>query len=259
MSTNGAFHEDPAAIALPALIPPAELHALAIQRAPELVLQEAQKAAQALNQLIESKPNKCVIEGKTYLQFEDWQTLGRFYGVTVAARSTKYIEFGEVRGFEATAEALLVGSNQVISSAEAMCLDDEWKWQGKPMFQLKSMAQTRACAKAFRNVLAWVVVLAGYQPTPAEELDGETTPPAVAAPRRRSETAAPASTIEPPKRRNADSISDAQINRLYAIAREKGISKSELHAWLAKCGFAEVKLIPKDRYQELSNALLGVN
>jgi len=39
-----------------------------------------------------------------------------------------------------------------------------------PFFQLASMAQTRACAKVLRNVLAWVVVLAGYKPTPAEEL-----------------------------------------------------------------------------------------
>ena len=34
------------------------------------------------------------------------------------------------------------------------------------------MAQTRAGAKALRNALAWVVVLAGYRPTPAEELPG---------------------------------------------------------------------------------------
>jgi hypothetical protein len=40
-----------------------------------------------------------------------------------------------------------------------------------PMFQLRSMAQTRAAAKALRNALAWVVVLAGYRPTPAEELE----------------------------------------------------------------------------------------
>ena len=32
------------------------------------------------------------------------------------------------------------------------------------------MAQTRAGAKAFRNRLAWVAVLAGYRPTPAEEM-----------------------------------------------------------------------------------------
>ena len=42
-----------------------------------------------------------------------------------------------------------------------------------PLFQLSSMAQTRACSKALRNVLAWVVVMAGYKPTPAEELQVE--------------------------------------------------------------------------------------
>jgi len=34
------------------------------------------------------------------------------------------------------------------------------------------MAQTRAAAKAFRNRLAWIVVLAGYKPTPFEEMAG---------------------------------------------------------------------------------------
>jgi hypothetical protein len=144
---------------------------LAMQRAPEIVLQEAAKAAQALRDVIERKPTKCVINGKTFLQFEDWQTLGRFYGVTVAARATTYIEQGRVRGYECHAEAIRA-DGQVISAAQAMCLDDEAKWSDKPLFQLRSMAQTRAQAKALRNVLAWVVVMAGYNPTPAEEMDG---------------------------------------------------------------------------------------
>ena len=72
-----------------------------------------------------------------------------------------------------------------------MCLNDEENWStrakfawvdGKrtkvgdipvPLFQLKSMAQTRAGAKAFRMVVGWVVVLAGYKPTPAEEMTGD--------------------------------------------------------------------------------------
>jgi HD-GYP domain-containing protein (c-di-GMP phosphodiesterase class II) len=140
-------------------------------RAPEIVLQEAAKAAQALREVIERKPSKVVINGKTFLQFEDWQTLGRFYGVTAAARTTSYIEQGRVRGYECHAEALRA-DGQVISAAQAMCMDDESKWSDKPLFQLRSMAQTRAQAKALRNVLAWVVVMAGYAPTPAEEMDG---------------------------------------------------------------------------------------
>jgi cell pole-organizing protein PopZ len=141
-----------------------------MSRAPEIVLQEAAKAASALRDVIERKPQKVVINGKTFLQFEDWQTLGRFYGVTVAARTTNYIEQGRVRGYECHAEAIRA-DGQVISAAQAMCLDDEQKWKDKPLFQLRSMAQTRAQAKALRNVLAWVVVMAGYAPTPAEEMD----------------------------------------------------------------------------------------
>lgn len=174
--------------------------ALALNRAPDAVLEEAHKAAEAIAKVIEAKPKKVVLNGKTYLQFEDWQTLGRFYGVTAIVKSSKYIEFGEgeekVKGFESTAEALLVGTNQVISAAEAMCLDDEENWNMRytkngvvkvPLFQLKSMAQTRACAKALRNVLAWVVVLAGYSPTPAEEMTGSEDQPVLQKPQRKSE------------------------------------------------------------------------
>ena len=143
----------------------------ALQRAPEIVLQEASIAAKALRNVIESKPNKVVIEGKTFLTFEDWQTVARFYGMTVAARATNYVERGRACGYECHAEVILAANGQVIGAAQAECLDDEKKWRDKPMFQLRSMAQTRAQAKALRSVLAWVVVMAGYAATPAEEMD----------------------------------------------------------------------------------------
>jgi len=41
-----------------------------------------------------------------------------------------------------------------------------------PLYQLESMSQTRAMAKALRSRFSWVVVLAGYSPTPAEEMEG---------------------------------------------------------------------------------------
>lgn len=149
-------------------------------RPPHIVLSEAQRASKAITKVLESNPDKLILNNKRYLKYEDWQTVGRFFGVTAAVKSTRYVEYGEgdyaVRGFEAIADALLVGPDQVISSAEALCLNDELNWSRKPLFQLKSMAQTRACAKALRNVLAWVVVLAGYAPTPAEEMDQQPQP-----------------------------------------------------------------------------------
>lgn len=194
-----------------------------VSRSPEVVLEEATKAAKALGTVLAGKKKKVMMNGEQYLEFEDWQTVGRFYGVTAKIKETSFIDFGGVQGFEAKAVAIRADGME-ISAAEAMCLNDEEKWrarpkyetlyilkdgskqkddppkdqivwidnpnsQGKkmpkrerllvgeeavPLFQLKSMAQTRAAAKALRNVLAWVVVLAGYKPTPAEELDGQT-------------------------------------------------------------------------------------
>jgi hypothetical protein len=54
------------------------------------------------------------------------------------------------------------------------------------------MAQTRACAKVLRTCLAWVVVLAGYEPTPAEEMPDPEKPKAKKAPPTITATPAPA-------------------------------------------------------------------
>lgn len=146
-------------------------HDIQVQRAPERVLAEAKEAAMALQEVIKNKKRPVIMNGEQYLEFEDWQTLGRFYGVTARVSRTSPVTFAEALGFEASADAVR-SDGMVISSADAMCMDDEPNWKGKPAYQLRSMAQTRACAKSLRNVLAWVVVLAGYKPTPAEEMSG---------------------------------------------------------------------------------------
>ena len=169
-----------------AVIPP-DASDLVVRRPPNVVLDEARKAATALHNVIESKKKKVTFNGETYLEYEDLMLLGRFYGVTAKVESTTTVEFEEIRGFESRAVAL-DASGREISAAEAMCLSDEPNWKAKPLFQLRSMAQTRACAKALRNVLAWVVVLAGYRPTPAEEMTGDAPP--LAQPQRRSATEA---------------------------------------------------------------------
>ena len=182
-----------------------------VRREPAIVLAEAKKAAMALKDVISKKANPVMMNGEQYLEFEDWQTLGKFYGLTVKVVSTAFIDFGGVKGYEARA-VVLRSDGAEISSAEAMCLNDEEKWSSRakyewvngaktktgetpvPLFQLRSMAQTRACAKAYRNVLAWVVVLAGYKPTPAEEMTGreeeakQTGKPPVSQPQAKAET-----------------------------------------------------------------------
>lgn len=252
MPANGEFHNEETAL-VPVPVPPPD--ALSIQRAPELVLEEAQRAAKAIAQVIENKERKITFNGKTYLQFEDWQTLGRFYGVTAVSRSTKFVEFGDdeyaIRGFEATSDALLVSTGQIISSAEALCLSDESNWSSKPLFQLKSMAQTRACAKALRNVLAWVVVLAGYAPTPAEEMESDAVAsPHVTSPRRKS------SVISPEPIAKAF-ISEAQQKRLFALAREHNVDKDSVREIIESHGFEFSREITKDKYKLICAEIEG--
>ena len=144
--------------------------AMSVAREPSVVLAEAHRAAKALQEVIESKPKKVTFNGRTYLVYEDWQTIARFYGVSAKVTASDFVEYGDVKGFSARAVVVMVANGIEVSAAEAMCLNDEQNWKSKPLFQLKSMAQTRACAKALRNILGFVPVLAGYEATPSEEM-----------------------------------------------------------------------------------------
>ena len=142
---------------------------LVLEGDPESQLAFAQKAAKALMARVNQKERKVIINGKQYLEFGDWQTLARFFGSTVGIEWTKKIEDkGKMVGYEA--RAIVYQHGETISSAEASCMTAERNWANREEFAVKSMAQTRASAKALRNAFGWVAELAGYQSTPAEEM-----------------------------------------------------------------------------------------
>ena len=156
---------------------------------PQGMLDVAITAAKALANVVSQKKDPVMMNGEQYLEFSDWQTLGQFYGVTVSTGDAEPVSIDGVKGAKAKATLLNLGTGERIGGAEAYCLRDEPKWNTRPKyeyqdnkrvkigdepvpwFQLASMAQTRAGAKAFRNRLAWIAVLAGYKTTPAEELE----------------------------------------------------------------------------------------
>jgi hypothetical protein len=76
-----------------------------------------------------------------------------------------------------------------------LCSSTESNWANKPEFQLMSMAQTRAAGKVLRLLLGWIVTLAGYEPTPAEEMIDEPTP---AAPQGGTQRRVPDPELQPP-------------------------------------------------------------
>ncbi len=248
--------------ALPEVLVQAEGESLRLARRPEEVLEDASRAAKALTKIVED--NKWMVQiGKSkHLRVEAWMTLAHFYGITGKVRECHYIQFGNAVGWEAVADAVRMSTGVAISSGEAMCLNDEdnwnvrpkYEWQnGKrvkvgeepvPLFQLRSMAQTRAISKALRNTLAWVVVLAGYSPTPAEEMTGNEQPgegkSAPAMPQRKSET-------------NGNTISDKQMKRLWALGYGATPPKSqaEIKEIVKRYGFESVPKITRDMYEAI--------
>ncbi len=228
---------------------------LALARAPKMVLAEAQDAAKALQSVISTRKNAVKFNGKHYLSFEDWQTCGRFYGVTAKIVSTEVCEMDGVKGFIAKAEAINTQTGQVVSAAESMCMNDEPNWAKKPLFQLRSMAQTRAAAKSLRNCLAWVVVLAGYEPSVAEEMTGDEEP-------RREPIKPPVAKVTPAVSevfgKSASSsdgvrfISDGQRKRFYAIWKGAGKDQETVKAYLIEqIGTADSAAIPSEKYEAL--------
>jgi len=169
---------------------------------PEVQLANAQVAARALKDVISKKPKPVIMNGEQYLEYEDWQTVAQFYGYTVKTGDAVAVEIDGVKGAKAHADLVDFHTGLIVGGAEAYCMRDEEKWNTRPKyewqeqpdgqnkrvkiadepvpwFQLASMAQTRAGAKAFSNRLRWVVVLAGYRGTPAEEMNEDTASAAV--------------------------------------------------------------------------------
>lgn len=136
---------------------------------PVLVLERATEVANALADVIQRRKLFVNISGKSHVLVEGWLTLGSMLGVTPVCEWTRPIE----GGWEARVIAQTLDGRQ-IGAAEAQCLSTEKRgpWKSSEDYAIRSMAQTRATSKALASVLRFVVTLAGYEGTPAEEAEG---------------------------------------------------------------------------------------
>lgn len=150
------------------------------------------------------------IQGRKFVNVEGWQAAG--VGLGLSPYIVSCVPTGPLDdnfnspGFVAVGE-LRNRDGMVISRAEASCERDESAWATRNNYALRSMAQTRVTGKLFRQVLGFVMTVAGYAGTPAEEVsEGEgqggarraqqprgqavrTGPPAAGAPARQAQAA----------------------------------------------------------------------
>ena len=112
------------------------------------------------------------IMGKNYVMVEGWQFAGGMVGLFPRVAKVEQLEPGK---WMAHVEIVDQKTREVISSGYAVCSKAEQKKRTFDDYAILSMAQTRAIGKAYRNLLGWVMKMAGYESTPAEEIRGEQT------------------------------------------------------------------------------------
>lgn len=128
--------------------------------------------ADALSDAVEQRGMTVAIQGRKYVKAEGWSMVGAMLGVFPTPREVEEMhEDGRVVGFRAVVD-LVTRGGEVVGGAVAICTKDEPRWRDRDWNQIASMAQTRATAKAYRQTLGFIMPMAGYAPTPAEEMDG---------------------------------------------------------------------------------------
>ena len=128
----------------------------------------AQERAEVVANIIRRQGLAKRISGKEYVQVEGWCTLAAQYSLVPSVQWSKPLETG---GFEAQAELRRMDNGAVVATAQAECgTYGDGPWMERAAYAQRSMAETRAVSKVCRVALSWVMVLAGYEVTPAEEV-----------------------------------------------------------------------------------------
>lgn len=174
---------------------------------PAEVLAKATEIADVLKDMIERQGLAVNVGGKRkHVEVGGWQALGAMLGAlggqalhaeTVWTRkigepveyhvTEPWKKWGKVDGKRAVIEEgtreydveghdwearveVRTPDGRVVGSAEAMCSRAESSWARRPDPAVRAMAETRAESRAYRRAVGWIVNIAGYSATPADEM-----------------------------------------------------------------------------------------
>lgn len=212
---------------------------------PREIARQTEEAAAVLKEFVEKHQlARDMGKGKKHLENPAWQYALHIYGLS--ASSPHVEDCTDLRsgaaGFKAMGVVKVISTGQIIAEAWASCFDDEANWDDRPKyegygdqrkevgkvrvpsFQLQSMAQTRATSKAASEILKFLVVEAGYSPTPADDMTGK------------EDDRATNGKQQPAK---AAKASEAQLRRMFAIRKSANMPTDLLAAVWEKYGFKQ--------------------
>lgn len=110
------------------------------------------------------------IKGRNYAHVEGWQFAGGLMGTIPLVVAIESLSSGTEVKWKATVEIVNLKTDKVVGRGFAVCSSKENSKKGFDEYAILSMAQTRAIGKAYRNLIGWVMKLAGYEGTPSEEM-----------------------------------------------------------------------------------------
>ena len=145
----------------------------------EVLTQESATKAKNLTNVISNNKGRYIVEinpdAPAFLKYEAWATIAAGYNMAASIEGEPELLYDHdgttIIGAKAYAVVRNIVTGTRTGGAPAYCMFVERNWANRTLNQVVSMAGTRAASKALRLMFSWVVVLAGYEPTPFEELD----------------------------------------------------------------------------------------
>ena len=138
--------------------------------------------AKDLARFIKDNKLSTQVQGKEFVNVEGWQYAGSRLGIVPIVEHVINLSNEQELKYQAKVTLYDLRHGTTVGAGFAVCSNKEGGKKFYQEFAIASMAQTRAIGKAYRNILAWIIRAAGYEPTPAEEMDysGNVPAPAVA-------------------------------------------------------------------------------
>lgn len=151
-----------------------------VEAHPEEKMAQAKQWADTLIRTIDTTQGFVEMLGKNrYLKVEAWQLIAKFAGLSIATTTQPVIEKGEIVGYKAIARLVdMVTGEDRGAAAEQQCRLDSDVQKGQYTLDKKhtavmGMAQTRASSRVVRENYAFVALLGGFEPLPADEITDE--------------------------------------------------------------------------------------
>lgn len=177
--------------------------------------------AKDLAKFIKDNKLSTTVQGKEFVNVEGWQYAGSRLGIVPIVEHVINVGSPEELKYQAKVTLFDIRHGVTVGAGFAVCSNKE---SGKKFYQefaIMSMAQTRAVGKAYRNILAWIIRAAGYEPTPAEEMDYDTNKHAATAPAVVAAPAQPVPAMQVVPAEVPAVAAEAPVAVQYATASQK--------------------------------------